>query len=229
MMLFPTKVVEDKGLRRDASAKPQETRAERLAPLIFQINIPGLSGRVGSKVLTHFTRQLATLVQAGLPLLRGLRAIQDQESNANLRHVIADLITSIEEGSTFSDALALHPKVFNRLFINMVKAGEVGGVLEVVLRRLSDFMDKAQKIKGKVVAAMFYPLRRHRGRHRHHGPVDALCHSQVQGGLHRLARSVTGRCPLSPNWSSPSVTPFATIFFSLLWPRWPGSFFSGSS
>ena len=156
MKLFPTKVVEDKGLRRDASSSRRDPRGKAGA-LNFQINIPGLSGRVGSKVLTHFTRQLATLVQAGLPLLRGLRAIQDQESNANLRHVIADLITSIEEGSTFSDALALHPRVFNRLFINMVKAGEVGGVLEVVLRRLSDFMDKAQKIKGKVVAAMFYP------------------------------------------------------------------------
>src|SRR5208282_1319781 len=121
------------------------------------IKIPGLSGRVKSKVLTTFTRQLATLVQAGLPLLRGLRVLQKQERNKTLKDIIAELATSIEGGSTFSEALGQHPKVFNRLFVNMVKAGEIGGVLEVVLKRLSEFMEKAQKIKGKVVAAMFYP------------------------------------------------------------------------
>src|SRR5208282_909160 len=121
------------------------------------IKIPGLSGRVKSKVLTTFTRQLATLVQAGLPLLRGLRVLQKQEKNSNLKGILGELATAIEGGSTFSEALAQHPKVFNRLFVNMVKAGEIGGVLEVVLKRLSEFMEKAQKIKGKVVAAMFYP------------------------------------------------------------------------
>ena len=72
----------------------------------------------------------------------------------------ANSALSIEGGSTFSEALAQHPKVFNRLFVNMVKAGELGGVLEVVLNRLAEFMEKAQKIKGKVIAAMFYPVRR---------------------------------------------------------------------
>jgi type IV pilus assembly protein PilC len=100
---------------------------------------------------------LATLVQAGLPLLRGLRVLQKQEKNANLKGIIGELAVSIEGGSTFSESLAQHPKVFNRLFVNMVKAGEIGGVLEVVLKRLSEFMEKAQKIKGKVIAAMFYP------------------------------------------------------------------------
>ena len=71
--------------------------------------------------------------------------------------IIGELALSIEGGSTFSEGLAQHPKVFNRLFVNMVKAGELGGVLEVVLNRLSEFMEKAQKIKGKVIAAMFYP------------------------------------------------------------------------
>jgi type IV pilus assembly protein PilC len=123
----------------------------------MQINIPGLSGRVKSKVLTTFTRQLATLVQAGLPLLRGLRVLQKQEKSVNLKNILGELSIAIEGGSTFSEALAQHPKVFNRLFVNMVKAGEIGGVLEVVLRRLSEFMEKAQKIKGKVIAAMFYP------------------------------------------------------------------------
>jgi type IV pilus assembly protein PilC len=90
-------------------------------------------------------------------LLRGLRVLQKQEKNANLKNILGELAVSIEGGSTFSEALAQHPKVFNRLFVNMVKAGEIGGVLEVVLKRLSEFMEKAQKIKGKVIAAMFYP------------------------------------------------------------------------
>jgi type IV pilus assembly protein PilC len=124
----------------------------------IQIKIPGLSGRVKSKVLTTFTRQLATLVDAGLPLLRGLRVLEKQEKNVTLRNIIGELAVSIEGGSTFSEGLAQHPKVFNRLYVNMVKAGELGGVLEVVLNRLSEFMEKAQKIKGKVVAAMFYPV-----------------------------------------------------------------------
>src|SRR5690606_4615835 len=84
--------------------------------------------------------------------------LQKQEKNVTLKNILGDLSASIEGGSTFSEGLAQHPKVFNRLFVNMVKAGELGGVLEVVLKRLSEFMEKAQKIKGKVVAAMFYPV-----------------------------------------------------------------------
>jgi type IV pilus assembly protein PilC len=109
-------------------------------------------------VLTTFTRQLATLVDAGLPLLRGLRVLEKQERNATLKGILAKLALSIEGGSTFSEGLAQHPKVFNRLFVNMVKAGELGGVLEVVLKRLAEFSEKAQKIKGKVKAALFYPI-----------------------------------------------------------------------
>ena len=159
MGFFPTKVVEDKagGKSADPGSKKGAGGGKKSGALNFQIKIPGLSGRVKSKVLTTFTRQLATLVQAGLPLLRGLRVLQKQEKSANLKEIIGDLGTAIEGGSTFSEALAQHPKVFNRLFVNMVKAGEIGGVLEVVLKRLSEFMEKAQKIKGKVVAAMFYP------------------------------------------------------------------------
>ena len=83
--------------------------------------------------------------------------LERQEKNLTLKGVIADLALAIEGGSTFSEGLAQHPKVFNRLYVNMVKAGELGGVLEVVLNRLSEFMEKAQKIRGKVKAAMFYP------------------------------------------------------------------------
>lgn len=157
MGYFPTKVVEvDKGKLEKKGQSVAKGKPKKAGGI--QIKIPGLSGKVKSKVLTVFTRQLATLVEAGLPLLRGLRVLQKQEKNVTLKNILGDLAASIEGGSTFSEGLAQHPKVFNRLFVNMVKAGEMGGVLEVVLKRLSEFMEKAQKIKGKVVAAMFYPI-----------------------------------------------------------------------
>jgi type IV pilus assembly protein PilC len=159
MGLFPTKIVEVEKVKEkvDKKAKPV-TKAAKKKGVNLNIAIPGLSGRVKSKVLTSFTRQLATLVDAGLPLLRGLRVLEKQERNATLKQIIGELALSIEGGSTFSEGLAQHPKVFNRLYVNMVKAGELGGVLEVVLSRLAEFMEKAQKIKGKVIAAMFYPV-----------------------------------------------------------------------
>jgi type IV pilus assembly protein PilC len=163
MGYFPTKVVEaqkgkDKaeGKAKPAAGKPAAKKGGALN-INLNIRIPGLSGKVKGKVLTAFTRQLATLVDAGLPLLRGLRVLEKQEKHPTLKKVIGDLSLSIEGGSTFSEGLAQHPKIFNRLYVNMVKAGELGGVLEVVLRRLAEFMEKAQKIRGKVIAAMFYP------------------------------------------------------------------------
>jgi type IV pilus assembly protein PilC len=164
MGLFPTKIVEaDKVQDKKAATKKAKGKAparggKKGGGLNIQIKIPGLSGGVKPKVLTTFTRQLATLVDAGLPLLRGLRVLEKQERNANLKKILGELSLSIEGGSTFSEGLAQHPKVFNRLFVNMVKAGELGGVLEVVLKRLAEFSEKAQKIKGKVKAALFYPI-----------------------------------------------------------------------
>jgi type IV pilus assembly protein PilC len=92
-----------------------------------------------------------------MPLLRGLRILQQQEANRPLKRILADLDATIEGGSSLSEALTLYPRVFNRLYINMVKAGEIAGALEITLRRLAEFMEKAQKIKGKVKAAMYYP------------------------------------------------------------------------
>jgi type IV pilus assembly protein PilC len=163
MGLFPTKIVEidkskEKVDKKAAGAPAAKGKGGKKKGVNINIKIPGLSGKVKTKVLTTFTRQLATLVDAGLPLLRGLRVLERQEKNPTLKSIIGELATAIEGGSTFSEALAQHPKVFNRLFVNMVKAGELGGVLEVVLTRLSEFMEKAQKIKGKVIAAMFYPV-----------------------------------------------------------------------
>ena len=159
MGLFPTRIVEIEKVKEKPERKAKPGKAgKKGGGMNINIKIPGLSGKVKSKTLTTFTRQLATLVDAGLPLLRGLRVLEKQERNPTLKNIISDLALSIEGGSTFSEALAQHPKVFNRLFVNMVKAGELGGVLEVVLTRLSEFMEKAQKIKGKVIAAMFYPV-----------------------------------------------------------------------
>ncbi|HVY69463.1 MAG TPA: type II secretion system F family protein, partial [Verrucomicrobiae bacterium] len=158
MGFFPTKVEEVKADKKaDKGKGAAGPKGGKKKGGGFNIAIPGLGGKVKSKVLTTFTRQLATLVDAGLPLLRGMRVLERQERNPTLKRIIGDLAVSIEGGSTFSEGLAQHPKVFNRLYVNMVKAGELGGVLEVVLNRLAEFMEKAQKIKGKVVAAMFYP------------------------------------------------------------------------
>ncbi|MGA9874717.1 MAG: type II secretion system F family protein, partial [Solirubrobacteraceae bacterium] len=165
MGLFPTKITEaakvlDKAAQKAAkkSGKSPARSGKKGGAMNFQIKIPGLSGKVKPKVLTTFTRQLATLVDAGLPLLRGLRVLEKQERNVTLKGILGELALAIEGGSTFSEALAQHPKIFNRLFVNMVKAGELGGVLEVVLKRLAEFSEKAQKIKGKVKAALFYPV-----------------------------------------------------------------------
>jgi type IV pilus assembly protein PilC len=160
MGLFPTKIFEAEKVKEKGGAKKAKAPAKKggkKSAMDIQIKIPFLSGRVKPKVLTTFTRQLATLVDAGLPLLRGLRVLEKQERNKILKEILGELALSIEGGSTFSEALAQHPKIFNRLFVNMVKAGELGGVLEVVLKRLAEFSEKAQKIKGKVKAAMFYP------------------------------------------------------------------------
>ncbi len=163
MGLFPTKIgeadKEEKAAKKDKAKTPAKAKAGgKKGGLNINIKIPGLGGKVKPKVLTTFTRQLATLVDAGLPLLRGLRVLEKQERNMNLKEILGQLAASIEGGSTFSEGLAQHPKVFNKLFVNMVKAGELGGVLEVVLKRLAEFSEKAQKIKGKVKAAMFYPV-----------------------------------------------------------------------
>ena len=161
MGYFPTKVLPEKETKEKGKkeGKPAPSGGAKGKKKGFDLNIkiPGLGGKVKPKVMCAFTRQLATLVDAGLPLLRGMRVLEKQERNPTLKKIVGEIAVSIEGGSTFSEALAQHPKVFNRLYVNMVKAGELGGVLEVVLNRLAEFMEKAQKIKGKVVAAMFYP------------------------------------------------------------------------
>ena len=113
---------------------------------------------VPTKVLMIFTRQLATLIDAGLPLLKGLTVLAKQEKNLVLRDSIVQIADSVQGGSTFSEAMGQHPRIFQKLYVSMVKAGEIGGVLELVLTRLAEFQEKAQKLKNKIKSAMTYPL-----------------------------------------------------------------------
>lgn len=113
---------------------------------------------INGKGLAVFTRQLATLVKAGMPILRSLEVLARQEKRPAFKEIIENIADMIRSGGNFSDGLAANEKVFDRLYINMVKAGEAGGVLDTVLERLAVFMEKAQRITGKVKAAMIYPV-----------------------------------------------------------------------
>lgn len=115
-------------------------------------------GKVKTKEITQFTRQLSTLQDAGLPILRSLRILEQQQKPGMLRVIIRNVADDIEGGSTLSEAMAGQPKAFDRLYCNMVAAGETGGVLDTILQRLADFMEKAQRLKRKVIGAMIYPI-----------------------------------------------------------------------
>jgi type IV pilus assembly protein PilC len=158
---FPTNVYEEgKGGRTGGKVAKRAAKAARAAQprekgkgiVLFQRK------KVKPKILMIFTRQLATLIDSGLPLLRGLTVLSKQERDSVLKNTIDKLADSVQGGNTFSESLVQFPLIFNELYVNMVKAGEVGGVLELVLTRLAEFHEKAAKIKNKVVAAMVYPI-----------------------------------------------------------------------
>jgi len=158
---FPTSVYEEgKGGGADGAARraKTKTKAPRAAKAKTGANIVLFEKKkVKPKVLMIFTRQLATLIDSGLPLLRGLNVLAKQERDPVLKKTVDKLAEGVQSGGTFSESLAQHPRIFNDLYVNMVKAGELGGVLEVVLTRLAEFQEKAAKIKSKVVSAMVYP------------------------------------------------------------------------
>lgn len=145
---FPTKVRQKGGAKK--AAPTAATGAKRKGA--------GGIGGVSTKQLTSFTRQLSTLMDAGLPILRSLRILEQQQKPGVLRVALRHVSEDVEGGATLSEAMARHPKVFDRLYSNMIAAGEAGGVLDVILQRLADFMEKAQKLKRKVVGAMIYPV-----------------------------------------------------------------------
>ncbi len=146
--LFPTSIIAAK------TTNPGQTAAKGGKGMGF--GMP----KIPRKDLTTMTRQLATLLEAGLPLVRAMRTLQRQArgNSPQLFKVLGDLADQVEGGATFSEALANHPKSFNKLYVSMVRAGEASGAMEVVLVRLSEFMEKAARIEGKVKSAMVYPI-----------------------------------------------------------------------
>jgi type IV pilus assembly protein PilC len=157
---FPTSVDEEghggaavleKRAGAPSQAGPAATKKKRKNIVLWE------KKTVKPKTLMVFTRQLATLIDAGLPLLRGLNVLAKQERDSVLKRTIEFLVDAVQGGNTFSESLAQHPRIFDSLYVNMVKAGELGGVLELILTRLAQFQEKAHKVRNKVIAAMIYP------------------------------------------------------------------------
>lgn len=146
MGYFVTKISVKKGRKQETAKKgPKKGRSFAL-------------GGVSSSQLTAFTRQLSILQDAGLPILRSLRILEQQQKPGKLRNALLDVCDEIEAGSTLSEAMGKSPKVFNRLYVNMIKAGEAGGALEIILQRLADFQERAEALKRQVKGAMIYPV-----------------------------------------------------------------------
>jgi type IV pilus assembly protein PilC len=152
--LFPTKIRE----RAQKKAKQKKNAAAGdSAPLQKKRKMPISIGGVPRKQLVMFTRQLSTLQDAGLPILRSLQILEQQQKPGLLKAIIGGVADEVESGGTLSDAMAKFPKAFDKLYVNMINAGEAGGVLDLILARLAEFMEKAAKLKKKVIGAMIYP------------------------------------------------------------------------
>ncbi len=138
----------------------KKVRLEKLKkkPKDLLENVAFLQPKVKTKDIVIFTRQLSTMIDAGLPLVQGLDILGNQQENPTFKKMLLDIKNEVESGSTFADALKKYPKHFDRLFRNMVAAGEIGGILDEVLRRLADYMEKAQALRAKVKSAMTYPV-----------------------------------------------------------------------
>jgi type IV pilus assembly protein PilC len=145
---FVTKISEKAKKARKAAAKKGGRRRKKA----FTI------GKISTKQLCTFTRQLSTLQDAGLPILRSLKILEGQCKPGVLKNALGDVVEDIESGQTLSEAFSKHPKAFDRLYCNMIKAGEAGGALEAILQRLADFKEKAQSLKRKIKGAMVYPI-----------------------------------------------------------------------
>ncbi|MEM1010583.1 MAG: type II secretion system F family protein [Planctomycetota bacterium] len=150
---FPTKIKEKQAKK---SVKKSGGQAEA-APITPKKKLPFAIGGVSRKKLVNFTRNLSTLQDAGLPILRSLQILEQQERPGLLKAVVGGVAEEVESGSSLSEAMASYPKAFDKLYVNMINAGEAGGVLDIILSRLADFMEKAAKLKKKIIGAMIYP------------------------------------------------------------------------
>jgi len=149
---FVTKISERAAKQKAGKAAPKKKAGGRKRKKSFTI------GKISTKQLCTFTRQLSTLQDAGLPILRSLKILEGQCKPGVLKNSLNEVVEDIESGSTLSEAFAKHPKAFDRLYCNMIKAGEAGGALEAILQRLADFKEKAQSLKRRIKSAMVYPL-----------------------------------------------------------------------
>lgn len=125
--------------------------------LEMEIKIPGFGPKVKPKDIVVMTRQLATMIDAGLPIVQSLEILGKQHENKAMRTMLSAVKEQVETGGTFADALAKHPKVFDSLFVNMIAAGENGGILDIILERLAKYLEKAMKLKREIKTAMIYP------------------------------------------------------------------------
>jgi type IV pilus assembly protein PilC len=148
---------DEQSVRARLSQMGLEVGRVRKKPKEIHLTIPGLGG-VTSKDILVFTRQFSVMIDAGLPLVQGLDIIGSQADNPAFRKVLLDVKARVEAGSTFADALAEHPKAFDELFVQLVKAGEVGGILDTILQRLGAYIEKNEKLKRRVKGAMVYPI-----------------------------------------------------------------------
>jgi len=148
--MFPTSVREQKAVK----GKAEKVKVAKKKGKGMGFSMPG---RVNMKILTNFTRQLSTLQDAGLPLLRSMQILEQQQKPGKMKKILGAVCEDVEGGSTLSESFAKHPKAFDRLYCKMVAAGEIGGVLDVILQRLADFMEKGQRLKRRIKGAMIYP------------------------------------------------------------------------
>ncbi|MDX2146341.1 MAG: type II secretion system F family protein [Planctomycetota bacterium] len=152
---FPTSVREQKGKKEQGGGAPGAP-ATTAAPAKKK---KGMSfGSVGQKQLTTFTRQLSTLQDAGLPLLRSLQILEQQQKPGTLKNTLIGVCEEVEGGASLSESFGKYPKAFNKLYVKMVNAGEIGGVLDIILQRLAEFMEKSERLKRKIKGAMVYPI-----------------------------------------------------------------------
>jgi len=121
-------------------------------------NVSFLQPKVTSKDIVIFTRQFSTMIDAGLPLVQGLTILSEQMENKTFKNILKQITRDVEGGSTLADAMKKHPKVFDNLFVNLIAAGEVGGMLDIILQRLASYIEKSQKLKSRIKGAMTYPL-----------------------------------------------------------------------
>ena len=121
-------------------------------------NVSFLQPRVTKKDIVVFTRQFSTMIDAGLPLVQGLTILAEQSDNRTFKNILKEVTKDVEGGSTLAEALKKHPKVFDDLFVNLVAAGEVGGILDTILQRLAAYIEKAEKLRAKIKGAMTYPI-----------------------------------------------------------------------